>query len=97
MECRVCQSHRTKILTTLKKVPSSAQLFLDEKSSIVEDAINLIIEQCEDCGHVQSGNLPVNYYRDVITASNLSETISKERVNCINNIIQNSNIITYLI
>ena len=92
MECRVCQSHRTKILTTLKKVPSSAQLFLDEKSSIVEDAINLIIEQCEDCGHVQSGNLPVNYYRDVITASNLSETISKERVNCINNIIQKFNI-----
>ena len=32
--------------------------------------------------------MPVDYFRDVITASSLSKTISQERLDCINNIIK---------
>ena len=45
-----------------------------------------------NCGHVQSTNDPVEYYREVITAAGLSETICEERISVINQIINDNNL-----
>ena len=59
-------------------MPASAQLFLESKEINKNCSINLEIKQCTNCGHVQSTNDPVDYYREVITAAGLSETICEE-------------------
>ena len=73
-------------------MPASAQLFLESKEINKNCSINLEIKQCTNCGHVQSTNDPVDYYREVITAAGLSETICEERISVINQIINDNNL-----
>ena len=75
MKCRICSSFDLIEVVTLNKVPESAQLFLNSKNEKYNCSIDLIIKQCQSCGHVQSTNQPVNYYIEVITAAGLSEKI----------------------
>ena len=58
-------------------MPASAQLFLESKNINKNCNINLEIKQCMNCGHVQSTNDPVDYYKEVITAAGLSKKISQ--------------------
>lgn len=62
-------------------------MFLESKNDIVNDSIDLSIAQCLKCGHVQSLNDPVSYFRDVITAANLSPRIASARVNTVRRMI----------
>jgi len=92
MFCRICDSRNLSKLVTLNNVPKAAQYFvnsLDEKST---DEIDLTILQCTNCGHVQTKNKPVDYYKDVITASSLSSSLANERINYLQKIIQDKKI-----
>lgn len=92
MNCRICSSSNLKKIVRLSRVPASAQLFLESKEINKNCSINLEIKQCTNCGHVQSTNDPVEYYREVITAAGLSETICEERISVINQIINDNNL-----
>ena len=87
MECRICSSLDLIEVVTLKKVPESAQLFLKTKSDKYNCSIDLTIKQCQNCGHVQSTNKPVKYYKEVITAAGLSKKILSERIGILKEII----------
>ena len=87
MECRICSSLDLIEVITLKKVPESAQIFLKTKTEKYNCSINLTIKQCQNCGHVQSTNKPVKYYKEVITAAGLSKKILSERINILKEII----------
>ena len=86
MECKICSSLDLIEVVTLKKVPESAQLFLKTKSDKYNCSIDLTIKQCQNCGHVQSTNKPVKYYK-VITAAGLSKKILSERIGILKEII----------
>ena len=73
-------------------MPASAQLFLESKNINKNCNINLEIKQCMNCGHVQSTNDPVDYYKEVITAAGLSKKICEERISIINQIINDNNL-----
>ncbi len=92
MECRICYSKNLKEVFTLKNVPESAQLFLKSKNEKYDCSINLSIKQCRNCGHVQSINKPVKYYKEVITAAGLSKNIQEERLIKIKEIINSNSI-----
>lgn len=92
MFCRICDSRNLSKLVTLNNVPKAAQYFVDSLDNESSDAIDLKIMQCIDCGHVQTNNQPVEYFRDVITASSLSPFLAKERLNYIKKIIKDNKI-----
>ena len=67
-------------ITKLSSVPKAAQYFVKDKTENIEhDAIDLSISQCQFCGHIQSVNNPVSYFKDVITAASLSEKLWQSR------------------
>jgi 2-polyprenyl-3-methyl-5-hydroxy-6-metoxy-1,4-benzoquinol methylase len=78
--CRLCHSHKQiSELIKLKNFPRSAQQ-LPQKSDFRQDnPIELSIFQCMTCGLVQTGNPPVDYYKDVITAATHTD-ISKKKI-----------------
>ena len=94
MNCRICASSNLKKIVNLEKVPASAQLFLESKKLNKNCSIDLEIKQCKNCGHVQSTNKPVEYYREVITAAGLSKTICEERIFVLEKIINDHNLKT---
>ena len=66
-------------LLTLPGMPASAQ-DIPAKEELSEDrGISLSLFQCRKCGLVQFDCLPVAYYRDVIRAVGLSETMRNLR------------------
>ena len=92
MACSICNSNNLSKIITLSKVPKAAQYFVDSPNDKTIDEIDLTILQCNNCGHVQTGNKPVDYYRDVITASSLSPFLAKERVLYLKKIIRENKI-----
>lgn len=92
MLCRICNSRNLSKLITLNKVPKAAQYFVNSLDEESNDEIDLTIMQCINCGHVQTKNKPVEYYKDVITASGLSSSLANERINYLQKIIQDKNI-----
>jgi len=92
MICRICNSGRLSKVVTLSKVPKAAQYFVDFIDQKSVDGIDLTILQCNECGHVQTDNKPVDYYRDVITASSLSPSLAKERILYLKKIIRENQI-----
>ncbi|WP_415399206.1 methyltransferase domain-containing protein [Synechococcus sp. W4D4] len=78
--CRVCRSTNMAAVVDLEDVPKSAQYFPHNANSDKNhDSIRLRIKQCMHCGHVQTCNDPVSYYKDVITAASLSEPLWQAR------------------
>ena len=73
MNCRVCNSTELVKILELKNAPGSAQLFLNSKEQDYHCSIDLQIKQCKKCGHVQTTNNPVDYYKEVITTAGLSK------------------------
>jgi len=78
--CRLCGNDISQSShLVLENVPAGAQLFLKSIDAAHEDAINLLITQCEFCGLVQSSSPPVPYCRNVITAAGLSAAMRQHR------------------
>jgi SAM-dependent methyltransferase len=59
--------------------PRSAQGFLDSPQD-ADEAVDLHIYQCRDCGLVQHNLEPVGYYRDVIRAIAFSQEMAQYRL-----------------
>ncbi len=78
--CRVCNSPLPEArLLHFGNMPRAAQ-FLPDASSLTEDrGIDLDIFQCAACGLVQTGGLPVPYYREVVRAAAFSEDMKAFR------------------
>lgn len=78
--CIICGSefYNTPLLI-FKNMPKSAQ-YMPRYDEIKSDkTIDLVVEQCQNCSLVQLNNSPVEYYREVIRASGVSESMRKFR------------------
>jgi SAM-dependent methyltransferase len=74
-KCRACGSEYIERIYQLRGFPSSAQHFLPSADSALDDkSIDLLLSKCSECDLLQLENDPVAYYKDVITASSLSES-----------------------
>ncbi len=80
--CRLCKNKLfQKPLLKLSGMPKAAQYF-PEKSEFKKDKrISLKIYQCSACGLVQLNSKPVDYFREVITATSFSQKTRLSRLN----------------
>ncbi len=87
-KCRVCGAA---LLGTpvfeLHNMPKSAQFFPKEDELENEKGIDIILYQCEYCGHVQAAGAPVPYYRDVIRATAVSGEMRQFRLGQFKNFV----------
>lgn len=60
-------------------MPSSAQGFLEESELTSDYGSELMVCQCKNCGLVQIDGKPVEYYRDVIRATDVSHEMTEFR------------------
>jgi SAM-dependent methyltransferase len=85
--CHLCGEKLLKNpIITLEGIPQAAQFFLNNTNDR-DKPINLVIKQCSSCGLVQHTNKPVKYYKEVITASNVSDTTREIRQKTLSKII----------
>ena len=86
--CRLCNSKLfSEPLLRLKGMPKAAQYFPKENEFKKDKGIVLKIYQCSLCGLVQLPAKPVDYFKEVITASSLSEKTRLSRLNIIKKIV----------
>ena len=86
--CRLCNSKLfSEPLLQLKGMPKAAQYFPKENEFKKDKGIVLKIYQCSLCGLVQLPAKPVDYFKEVITASSLSEKTRLSRLNIIKKIV----------
>ena len=78
--CRLCNSKLfSSPLLQLNGMPKAAQYFPSKDEFVDDKGIVLSIFQCADCGLVQLNTNPVEYFKEVITATSFSEGIKKSR------------------
>lgn len=79
--CRVCGNDFFKEpLLVYKNMPAIAQHFPDKNNLKEDKGIDLEICQCSGCGLVQLNSEPVDYYKEVIRASGISDEMRDFRV-----------------
>lgn len=72
-KCRLCGAVlRGKPVYVLNNMPKSAQFFPKYEELENERGIDIILYQCDYCGHIQAAGAPVPYYKDVIRATAVS-------------------------
>lgn len=78
--CRVCgREFFPEPLLRYENMPKVAQNFPDANSLARDTGVNLTLCQCSGCGLVQLNTEPVSYYREVIRAAALSETLKESK------------------
>lgn len=78
--CIACRSKLpAKPVFRLENAPASAQNIPDAGEVRDDKGVELLLYQCGQCGLVQFDCEPVDYYRDVIRAGGLSETMTNLR------------------
>src|SRR5438552_15679066 len=79
--CRLCQGPLLdRDLLTLDHAPAGAQLFRPPGEGDRTAVIALHVVQCSSCGLVQLTADPVPYYRETITAADLSSEMRTIRL-----------------
>lgn len=68
-------------LLKLEGMPKSAQFFPEKKEFKADKGTTLRVYQCSACGLVQLNIKPVDYFREVITATSFSEKTKLSRLN----------------
>ena len=80
--CHLCNSKLfSSPLLQLKGMPKAAQYFPSKDEFAKDNGIVLNIFQCSHCGLVQLNTSPVEYFKEVITATYFSEELNKTRYN----------------
>jgi len=80
--CRLCNNKLfPSPLLQLNGMPKAAQYFPNKYEFAGDKGIILNIFQCSCCGLVQLNTNPVEYFKEVITATYFSEEIKKSRFN----------------
>lgn len=80
-KCRGCRHLMPdrKLLEYLN-MPKSAQFFPDQEQLKKECGVDILLQQCPNCGLVQAAGEPVPYFRDVIRATGVSDEMRSFRV-----------------
>ena len=86
--CRLCGENSIVDIMELKEMPKSAQFFPSKNEFDLDIPITLNICQCSYCGLVQLDGSPVEYYKDVITATSFSEETKCFRLKELDELIQ---------
>lgn len=75
-KCRCCGSILPEEeLLLYPNMPKSAQFFPDASTVAEEKGVDIILFQCENCGLIQAIGEPVPYYKDVIRATGVSDSM----------------------
>jgi hypothetical protein len=77
--CMVCGEPLGEPQLHLENAPSCAQDLPGPKELGVDRGMDLDLYSCPVCGLIQLGCEPVSYYRDVIRAGGLSDTMRRVR------------------
>ena len=85
--CVVCDSPYTNTIFSLPNIPKAAQYFPETVDSNLKDDVDISIIQCQSCGHVQSIAPLVSYYKDVITASSISDKTIANRESLVKKLV----------
>lgn len=79
--CRICHAELSGVLLELKNVPAAAQNLPASQEEIDADRpVDLRLHECPRCGVVQHTAVPVDYYREVLRASGVSEAMKNFRL-----------------
>ena len=91
-KCKVCgQLLYQEPVLTLEDMPSVAQYLPDDITKDNDHSVNLEVYQCQNCGLVQLQISPVEYYREVIRATSVSEEMTLYRQNQFKNFVNQYN------
>lgn len=77
--CILCNKKLKNIIYSLKNMPAFVQNMSDSPTDN-SDSIDLDLYECEACSLIQFNCEPVYYYKDVIRAVGLSDTLRKLRI-----------------
>lgn len=80
-ECIICKRALNKRIFSMDNMPSRVQFLPSEKELADDEGMKLDLYECEYCGLIQFDCSPVYYYRDVIRAVGLSQTLRELRIN----------------
>ena len=78
--CVLCGRKLKNQIFQMENMPSKVQHLLKEDELSQDAGVSLHLFECEGCGLVQFDCPPVSYYKDVIRATGLSETMKKLRI-----------------
>ncbi|MCR5847099.1 MAG: methyltransferase domain-containing protein [Lachnospiraceae bacterium] len=79
--CKCCRNTvESEPVFSLKNMPAGAQDFLNESELENDKGIDIDLYQCPYCGLVQLFCEPVEYYKEVIRATSVSEEMRKFRI-----------------
>ncbi len=78
--CIICRKKLNKHIATFYNMPKAAQNMPDAEQIKTDEGITLELYECTGCGLVQFDVEPVDYYRDVIRATRVSEKFRKLRM-----------------
>ncbi len=78
--CIICRKKLNKHMATFHNMPKAAQNMPDVEQIKTDAGIILELYECTGCGLVQFDVDPVDYYKDVIRATRVSEKFRKLRI-----------------
>ena len=79
--CRICRSGLSKVLLELENVPAAAQRMPATPAELAADkGVDLKLCQCPACGVLQHTAPPVPYFREVLRASGVSDSMKRFRL-----------------
>lgn len=80
-KCRCCGMALTGTpILAYSDMPAQAQNFPDEVNLSKDHGVEMQLYQCENCGLIQIPGSPVDYYKDVIRASAVSDEMKEYRL-----------------
>ena len=78
--CIICRKKLNKHIATFHNMPKAAQNMPDAVQIKIDAGITLELYECTGCGLVQFDISPVDYYKDVIRATRVSEKFRRLRI-----------------
>lgn len=78
--CIICRKKLNKYMATFYNMPKAAQNMPDAEQLKTDAGMTLELYECSGCGLVQFDVEPVDYYKDVIRATRVSEKFRKLRI-----------------
>ncbi|MBO4461558.1 MAG: methyltransferase domain-containing protein [Lachnospiraceae bacterium] len=94
MKCKLCNKQFDGFpVFKLENMPAGAQKFLRKEDIASDRSRELELYSCPYCNMVQLVSTPVDYYRDCIRASGVSEEMAKEKTSYYHQIFEEYNLI----
>ena len=91
-DCIICKRLLRNKIFQMDNMPSRVQFLPDENELSEDHGMELHLYVCEYCGLVQFDCPPVYYYKDVVRAVGLSQTLRELRIRQYKNLIERYNL-----